>query len=56
MHSTGFCVPCPELSSRCSLPNGLLFGISQSVVCLRPPCQWLVLPSRTAYQQASCFQ
>ena len=39
MHSTGFCVPCPQLSSRSRLPNGLLLGISHTVVCLRPPCQ-----------------
>ena len=30
--------------------------ISQSVVCVRSPCQWLALPARTAYQQVSCFQ
>ena len=56
MHSTGFWVPCPQLCSRCRLPKGLLLAISQTVVCVRSPCQWLVLPSRTAYQQHSCFQ
>ena len=38
------------------LPKGLLLGNSQTVVCVRSPVQWLVLPSRTAYQQHSCFQ
>ena len=28
IHSTGFCVPCPQLGSRCGLPNGLLLGNS----------------------------
>ena len=49
-------VPCPQLCSRCRLPKGLLLGISQTVVWVRSPCQWLALPSRTAYQQVSCFQ
>ena len=56
MHSTGFWVPCPQLCSRCGLPKGLLLEISQTVVWVRSPCQWLILPSRTAYQQVSCFQ
>jgi hypothetical protein len=34
----------------------MLLGNSQTVVWVRSPCQWLVLPSRTAYQQHSCFQ
>ena len=37
-------------------PNGLLLQISQTVVWVRSRCQWLALPSRTAYQQVSCFQ
>ena len=56
MHSTGFWVPCPQLCSRRPLPNGLLLAISQTVVCVRSPRQWLVPPSRTAYQQVSCCQ
>ena len=28
----------------------------QTVVWVRSPCQWLALPSRTAYQQVSCRQ
>ena len=55
MHSTGFWVPRPQLCWRWRLPNGLLLAISQTVVCVRSPCQWLVLPSRTAYQQVSCL-
>ena len=49
-------VPCPQLGSRSRLPNGLLLAISQTVVWVRSPCHWLDLPSRTAYQQVSCFQ
>ena len=51
-----FLRPVPQLSSRSRLPNGLLLGISQTVVCARSPFQWLLLPWRTAYQQVSCCQ
>ena len=44
MHSTGLCVPCPQVCSRCPLPNGLLLAISQTVVCVRSPLQRLPLP------------
>ena|SRR6516165_3064438 len=54
--STGFCVACPQLCSGWRLPNGLLLAISHTVDCLRPPCQWPTLPSRTAYQQVSWRQ
>src|SRR6516162_6474844 len=35
MHSTGFCVACPQLCSRCRLANGLLLAISHTVDCFR---------------------
>ena len=39
-----------------SVTKRLLLGNSQTVVWVRSPPQWLLLPSRTAYQQVSCFQ
>ena len=44
--------------ARLALPvaERIVVGDLPDVVCLRSPCHWLDLPSRTAYQQVSCFQ
>src|SRR5215467_1004166 len=36
-----FLRPVPPTLSRSRLPNGLLLGISQTVVCARSPFHWL---------------
>jgi hypothetical protein len=57
MISTGFCVPCPVVTScSSSPPNGSRFAICHSVDCLRSPRQRAFPPRRTAYQHGSCCQ
>ena len=56
---SGSAAACTRPASGCrgrSRRPGRGCGICQSVVCLRSPAQWPLLPFRTAYQHGSCCQ